>query len=41
VNGPWFNVRLAPGAGQTLTIGVRRYANQPTLAFPWARPKGR
>jgi len=41
VNGPWFNVRLAPGAGQTLTIGVRRYANQPTLAFPWARPAGR
>jgi hypothetical protein len=41
VNGPWFNVRLAPGAGETLTIGVRRYANQPTLAFPWARPASR
>ena len=35
VNGPWFNVRLAPGSGETLTIGVRRYANMPTAAFPW------
>ena len=35
VNGPWFNVRLAPGSGDTLTIGVRRYANTPTAAFPW------
>lgn len=32
-----FDVRLAPGAGTTLTIGVRRYVNQPTLAFPWNR----
>lgn len=32
-----FNVRLAPGAGATLTIGLRRYVNQPTLAFPWNR----
>jgi hypothetical protein len=31
-----FAVRLAPGAGTRLTIGMRRYANQPTLAFPWA-----
>lgn len=30
-----FVVRLAPGAGTRLTIGMRRYANQPTLAFPW------
>jgi hypothetical protein len=35
VNGPWFNVLLAPGSGETLTIGVRRYANMPTAAFPW------
>jgi hypothetical protein len=35
VGGPWFNVRLAPGSGETLTIGVRRYANMPTAAFPW------
>jgi hypothetical protein len=37
VNAPSFTVKLAPGAGDTLTIGVRRYANQPTLAFPWDR----
>lgn len=37
VDGPWFNVRLAPGSGQTLRIGVRRYDNMPTAAFPWDR----
>ncbi|MDB5456355.1 MAG: hypothetical protein JWP92_1940, partial [Caulobacter sp.] len=37
VNAPDFDVRLAPGAGETLTIGVKRYAHQPTLAFPWDR----
>jgi hypothetical protein len=37
VDGPWFTVRLAPGSGQTLDIGVRRYANLPTAAFPWDR----
>ena len=37
VEAPYFNVRLAPGAGATLRIGVRRYAHQPTLAFPWDR----
>ena len=30
-----FAVRLAPGAGARLTVGMNRYANQPTLAFPW------
>jgi hypothetical protein len=30
-------VRLAPGAGATLTLEMRRYANTPTVAFPWAR----
>ena len=30
-------VRLEPGTGDTLTIGMRRYVNQPTLAFPWDR----
>jgi hypothetical protein len=34
-----FDVRLAPGAGETLTIGLRRYVNQPTLAFPWDRTR--
>jgi hypothetical protein len=30
-------VRLAPGAGQRLTLGMKRYANRPDLSFPWAR----
>lgn len=30
-------VKLAPGAGQRLQFRVRRYAHQPTLAFPWNR----
>jgi hypothetical protein len=37
VNGTHFTVRLAAGAGVRLTIGMRRYANQPTMAFPWDR----
>ena len=28
-------VKLAPGAGSTLTIKTQRLANTPTLAFPW------
>jgi hypothetical protein len=28
-------VRLAPGAGSRLVLAMRRYANQPTFAFPW------
>ena len=35
VDGPHFAVRLAPGAGSRMTIKMKRYANQPTLAFPW------
>jgi hypothetical protein len=38
VNGTHFTVRLAPGAGARLNIQVRRYANQPVLAFPWDGP---
>jgi hypothetical protein len=30
-----FSVCLAPGCGSQLTIQTQRYANQPTLAFPW------
>jgi hypothetical protein len=30
-----FPVRLAPGAGARLTIRMKRFANDPTLAFPW------
>jgi len=37
IDAPYFSVRLAPGAGETLTINVQRYAQQPTLAFPWDR----
>ncbi len=35
VGSPTFEVRLAPGSGATITIKVNRYANQPTLQFPW------
>jgi hypothetical protein len=31
-------VRLAPGAGARLTLRMQRYANPPTLDFPWAAP---
>jgi hypothetical protein len=37
VNGLHFTVRLAPGAGARLTVGMRRHVNQPALAFPWER----
>jgi len=30
-------VRLAPGSGATLSLSMTRYANRPTLAFPWDR----
>lgn len=30
-------VRLAPGAGDTLTLALQLFARQPTLAFPWDR----
>ena len=31
-----FAVHLEPGAGAEVTLTMRRYANQPTLSFPWA-----
>ncbi len=37
VNAPSFTVRLAHGAGARLQIGMRRYANSPSLDFPWDR----
>jgi len=37
VQQPWFTVRLAPGAGARMVIHTKRYAHQPTLAFPWDR----
>ena len=30
-----FAVRLAPLSGARLVVGMQRYANQPTLSFPW------
>jgi hypothetical protein len=35
VNDRAFTVKLAPGAGATLRLSMRRYANRPTAAFPW------
>ena len=32
-----FTVRLDPGCGARLRLAMRRYANRPTLAFPWDR----
>lgn len=37
VNGPAFRVRLAAGAGASMTIALRRHEYHPTLAFPWDR----
>jgi hypothetical protein len=34
---PFFEVRLAHGAGARLRIAMRRYTNQPMLEFPWER----
>ena len=31
------SLRLAPGCGARLQIETKRFANQPTLAFPWNR----
>jgi hypothetical protein len=38
VNDRVLTVRLAPGAGATLRLAMRRYVNTPTAAFPWDRP---
>ena len=35
VDAPSFPVRLMPGAGARLTIRMKRFANDPTLSFPW------
>ena len=37
VDGSSFSVRLEPGCGARLALTMQRYANQPTLAFPWDR----
>ncbi len=35
VNGRFFSLRLAPGAGAELIVRDTRYAHQPTMAMPW------
>ncbi len=35
VNRKFFQVRLAAGTGLTLDMGVQRFANKPSYAFPW------
>ena len=32
-----FTVQLAPGAGAKIALGMKRYANAPTVKFPWDR----
>jgi hypothetical protein len=35
VNGTSFTLTLAPGAGDTLTLTMKRYSQDPTELFPW------
>jgi hypothetical protein len=35
VNGKFFEVRLPAGTGLTLEMGMKRFANRPSYAFPW------
>ncbi|CAN5418232.1 hypothetical protein BH10PSE1_BH10PSE1_07790 [soil metagenome] len=37
VDASTFTIRLAPGAGERLTFGMKRFVNQPRLSFPWDR----
>lgn len=37
INEAYFTLHLRPGCGSTLTIKMNRYANRPTLTFPWDR----
>lgn len=37
VNAPYFTVRLEPGSGASLTVVMKRYANQPSAVLPWNR----
>jgi hypothetical protein len=34
-NARWIAVRLEPGSGDRLTLGMKRYAHQPTARQPW------
>ncbi len=35
LDSPNLTVELAPGSGARLTLGMKRYVNKPTMAFPW------
>jgi hypothetical protein len=35
VNRKFFQASLPPGAGLTLDIGTKRFANKPSYAYPW------
>ncbi len=35
IGGKWFQVRLGPAAVGRLEIGIKRFDNPPTYAFPW------
>jgi hypothetical protein len=35
VNGSWCTVALKPGCGGQVTLKMKRYANAPTMLFPW------
>lgn len=37
IDAPVFTLDLAPGAGDRLVLQMRRYANAPTMSFPWDR----
>ncbi len=37
IDAPWFEVRIAPATAEKLTVTMKRYVNDPTLAFPWDR----
>lgn len=34
-NASHLTVELAPGAGARVTLGMKRFVNKPTMAFPW------
>jgi len=36
VNASSFSVKLAPASGSSIAIKMKRYANAPTVSFPWA-----
>jgi hypothetical protein len=39
IDAPILTVHLDPGCGQKLMLETRRYANVPTVAHPWDRPR--